>query len=282
MIYDFVMPNGKLVEHSSGCWGACGRLDNYPPRSDKIRGVLRDFVDSAGMDMPSVHSGSYSGYFVESPSFVRLSLKDPAFGELFHISNYEIMEYFVERSPFRVLFSHPWKEYYEKNYLDVDCSTVPSQITMVALIWLRDCISCQVNVNRTFTLLLEAGIPEGLAFITAKENPSLCNGTGRSGYAGHEASGMVSMEFWLEPEPTIQTWDDYYNVFHMSCSDIGGYPLILCEFWDYPKKQVTEPKFESAYSRTHSSSKIKGIFGEMSFVGITDPIKFTKLAWGLK
>lgn len=282
MIYDFVLPNGKLVELSSGCWGACGRLDNYLPRTNAIRADLINFVDGVGMDMPCVNSGSYAGYFkTHSPSFVRLSLKDSQYGSMFHVSKYEIMEYFVDRSPFRVLFNQTWKQAYEQNYLDVDCSTIPAQITMVALIWLRDNLY-HPQINRTFLQLRDAGIPEGIAFITAKEHPALCVGSAHAGYSGDEASGYQMREFWMQPEYTTETWSEFYHVFGMSCTEIGGYPLILCEFWDYPKQDGHTANFELAFSSTNVNRQIKGLFGPITFRGVEDPVKFTKIAWDLK
>lgn len=289
MEYAFIWTDAKgnevVKELSSGCWGATGRLDQHNPavRRKEITDGLPYNDDFSCLDR-----ASSSAYFREysQATHVRIRSTHSCYKHLFRKEMYEIMDYFVHRSPFRVLFSQVWAEQYIKNSLDFDCRNVPALITITGLIWLRDHVS--VSAGNTFRMLVEGGIPEGVAFLTALNQPGLFAG-GISEYGQNGGEALPSgpkwcVPFFCNPECTVDTWNKYWYIPQQSCTTLGGYPVCMVVFWRDPKdtKGIIQVDFRKACSKFRVNSTIKGLFGPFSFTGCVDPVQYTKFVWGLE
>lgn len=290
MQYAFIWKdsNGKEVvkELSSGCWGATGRLDQYNPLVPK-RQILDGLPYDDDFTLMEQYKSS-SSYFATYPvtTHVRIRSDHSCYQHIFRKEMYEIMDYFVHRSPFRVLFHQQWAEQFKANSLDFDCREVPAVITIVALIWLRDSIG--VAVGNTFRMLVEGGIPEGVAFLTALNQPALfasgISEYGRNGYEATPSENEWCVPFFCDPECTLDTWNNYWYIPQQSCVTLGGYPVCMCVFWAYPKKgiKLTSAKYARGVHNFRKNQTINGLFGSFTFNGCTDPIQYTKFIWGLE
>lgn len=288
MEYAFVWKDsaGKEVvkELSSGCWGATGRLDQYGPRIDP-----EDIKAGLPYD-PYVLSKnrSSSAYFsvYKETTHVRIRSNHSGYQHLFRKEMYEIMDYFVHRSPFRVLFHQNWAEQFKLNSLDFNCRDVPALITITSLIWLRDRI--RTNAGNTFSMLVQSGVPEYIAFLTAYNQPDLFSGTlNEYGASGAEATPSYSkwnLEFFSTENCTLDTWNEHWFIPQQSCVELGGYVTCMVQFWRYPKegKTLKRINFNGGYNKFQVKQTINGLFGPFSFTGCVDPVQYTKYIWGLE
>lgn len=277
MQYKLLQPDGKLIDKASGCWGALGRSDFY--QLPKVaREAMSEHNKKGKNTIPYKQSSSEESYLMKDSSTTAIVLT-PAdgWGALFHKSAYSLMEYIVERSPFKVTFpdGYKWEDCYKNNRLDVYINLCPAQITSTLLIWLRDVLKSN-KYARTFDFVCSLGYTEGVSFCTALHHPYLYSMVISEHGISREAFQSHPVDFWMVDSPTVQHWKDNIPLFNLSMSELQGYPVNMTEQWCFikgnhkPHYGVAKPEIV----------KIKGLFGTQEVRGVPDAKRFINNFWG--
>ncbi len=277
MQYKLLQPDGSLVNKAAGCWGALGRSDFYrlPPA---VRKAMAEHNKKGKNTIPYKDSSSEESFLMKYSNTIAVVLTpEDGWGALFHKSAYSLMEYIVERSPFKVTFpdGYKWEDCYKNNKLHVYINLCPAQITSTLLIWLRDVLKSN-KYARTFDFVCSLGYHEGVAFCTALHHPYLYSMVIQEHGVSREAFQIHAVDFWMVDSPTVQHWKDNIPLFDMTMAAMGGYPVNMTEQW-YLLKGEHKPKYGVARPEI---VKISGLFGVQEVRGVPDAKKFINNFWG--
>lgn len=275
MLVYHLYEDGTRLEQSMGCFGSCGRSDSYC-----VNPKYRDEWYKFNQDNELVGSGSHQNDHTRSvyKKPVKYIALNKGFDKLFHERNRQIMEYFLERSPYRICFDQPYDEVFKQNEVRVLAVGVPSEVTMSALFYLRSIAGID-TMNETFTTLRRYG-SEWMAFVTTKMFPYLSTGSIDSTYC----DGGDAVFFHPHISRDIVNSDDPFSrmvLFNRSVQELQGYTMNIRKMWyGSSDNRLTKRDVDSVVSKHSRVTHIQGIFGTFSVQGCTDFKQFLTDLWG--
>lgn len=189
-------------------------------------------------------------------------------GTTFHSAvNRSLMEYLVLRSPYAPCFTQTVDDIFEKEYVDLNCVGVSSELVIALGYILRDMNNKSTSMNWKVIRSAAPELPEFLSLVLAIALRDFYRG-GSSVYMGYDDGTLIGhgaeIQRILDADPLLSGLD---------IKSVGGYVMNVTYMWG-DNGTLFYDIISSTVRKHTKRTSIKGVLGSFDVNAIIEPRAF--------